>query len=138
MTNCVFCDSNGGEIIFKNDLYRVVLVNDNFYPGFLRVIINNHLKELTDLSDKDNLEVYAAVLNLEKIVRKTMNPDKINLASFGNMTPHVHWHIIPRFENDLHFPNPIWGDVVNKEYIPLSIQKTREVELVKNIKESFS
>jgi diadenosine tetraphosphate (Ap4A) HIT family hydrolase len=38
-----------------------------------------------------------------------MHPDKINLASLGNMTPHLHWHVIPRFKQDKHFPQPIWG-----------------------------
>ncbi|HXD50505.1 MAG TPA: HIT domain-containing protein, partial [Burkholderiales bacterium] len=35
---------------------------------------------------------------------------KINLAAFGNMTPHLHWHVIPRNADDAHFPNPIWGE----------------------------
>ena len=38
-----------------------------------------------------------------------VNPDKINLASLGNMVPHLHWHVIPRFRDDRHFPEPIWG-----------------------------
>ena len=39
-----------------------------------------------------------------------LEPHKINLASFGNLTPHLHWHVIPRFEDDPHFPNSIWGE----------------------------
>jgi len=42
-------------------------------------------------------------------VSETMQPDKMNLASLGNMTPHVHWHVVPRFRDDRHFPNPIWA-----------------------------
>ena len=42
-------------------------------------------------------------------MRETMQPDKMNLASLGNMTPHVHWHVIPRFEDDAHFPTPVWA-----------------------------
>jgi len=38
-----------------------------------------------------------------------MRADKMNLASLGNMTPHVHWHVVPRFADDRHFPNPIWA-----------------------------
>ena len=40
-----------------------------------------------------------------------MQPHKINLASLGNVVPHLHWHVIPRYSDDLHFPNPIWGQV---------------------------
>jgi diadenosine tetraphosphate (Ap4A) HIT family hydrolase len=36
-------------------------------------------------------------------------PTKINIASFGNYMPHVHWHIMARFENDSYYPEPMWG-----------------------------
>ncbi len=49
------------------------------------------------------------VLVLEAILREQLKPHKINLASLGNMTPHLHWHVIPRFEADPHFPLPVWG-----------------------------
>jgi diadenosine tetraphosphate (Ap4A) HIT family hydrolase len=38
-----------------------------------------------------------------------MGADKMNLASLGNQTPHVHWHVVPRFRDDRHFPGPIWA-----------------------------
>ena len=50
-----------------------------------------------------------AIWTVEKIVRDVMQPDKINLASLGNMVPHLHWHVIPRFENDKNFPDSIWS-----------------------------
>ena len=42
-------------------------------------------------------------------MRETMQADKMNLASLGNMTPHVHWHVVPRFRDDRHFPRPDLG-----------------------------
>ena len=42
-------------------------------------------------------------------MRQVLNPTKINLASLGNMTPHLHWHVIPRFADDVNFPNPVWA-----------------------------
>jgi diadenosine tetraphosphate (Ap4A) HIT family hydrolase len=36
-------------------------------------------------------------------------PDKINLACLGNVVPHLHWHVIPRWRDDSHFPAPIWA-----------------------------
>jgi diadenosine tetraphosphate (Ap4A) HIT family hydrolase len=55
------------------------------------------------------------VFATEAAVRDVVQPDKINLASLGNMVPHVHWHVIPRFADDRHFPNPIWGEVKREE-----------------------
>jgi diadenosine tetraphosphate (Ap4A) HIT family hydrolase len=49
------------------------------------------------------------VFAVERALRKTLAPVKINLATLGNMVAHVHWHIIPRFADDPHFPQPVWG-----------------------------
>lgn len=49
------------------------------------------------------------VYAVERAVRRVMQPNKVNLASLGNMVPHVHWHVIPRFSNDAHFPQPVWA-----------------------------
>ncbi len=46
---------------------------------------------------------------IEKEMLAYFKPEKINLASFGNMLPHVHWHIMARFCNDSYFPEPMWG-----------------------------
>ena len=107
--NCVFCDSDGGEVLWRNALCRVVLAVEPDYPGFLRVILNAHIKEMTDLATTDRAELMRVVFAAEAALREVMRPDKINLASLGNQVPHLHWHVIPRFTTDPHFPNPVWG-----------------------------
>lgn len=116
--DCPLCKDHPdqSQVLFSNDLYKIVIVDDPNYVGYLRVITKAHIKELSDLSDQDNQAIYRVVLMCEKILRKLFNPEKVNLASFGNMTPHVHWHIIPRFREDLHFPNPIWGKITHSDY----------------------
>ena len=65
---------------------------------------------MTDLEPGRRERLMQAVFATEAALRQLMTPDKINLASFGNMVPHLHWHIVPRFAGDRHFPNPIWGE----------------------------
>ena len=108
--NCELCNNPGGEILWQDDLCRVIQVEDAHYPGFCRVILNRHVKEMTDLAEQERLRVMGVVFATEAAVRDVLEPDKINLASLGNMVPHVHWHVIPRFLDDMHFPNPIWGE----------------------------
>jgi diadenosine tetraphosphate (Ap4A) HIT family hydrolase len=107
--SCELCAAAGGELLHATERWRVVLVDDANYPGFCRVIWNAHVKEMTDLSVPERNELMAAVWIVEQAVRDVMAPHKINLASFGNMVPHMHWHIIPRYEGDAHFPNPVWA-----------------------------
>ncbi len=109
MNNCELCTLDGGEIIVKNQQLRVVLIDDANYPGFCRVIWNAHAKEMTDLVIADRSALMQAVCKVEQAVREVMQPDKINLASLGNMVPHLHWHVIPRYLDDAHFPQPIWA-----------------------------
>ncbi|MBW8329281.1 MAG: HIT family protein [Thiobacillus sp.] len=107
--SCPLCDSPGGTLLWRDDLCRIVLADEPDYPGFLRVILNAHIKEMTDLSVADQQRLLQVVLAAESALREVMAPDKINLASLGNVVPHLHWHVIPRFADDPHFPNPVWG-----------------------------
>jgi diadenosine tetraphosphate (Ap4A) HIT family hydrolase len=98
-------------MLWQDDFCRIVLVTDTpGYPGFCRVILNRHIKEMTDLTAEERSRLMNVVWKTEQAVRDIMRPDKINLASLGNVVPHLHWHVIPRFENDRHFPNPIWSE----------------------------
>ena len=105
---CELCEVQG-DVIAASAQWRVILVNDANYPGFCRVIWHAHVKEMTDLSEAERAEFMRVVWQVESAQREIMQPHKINLASFGNMVPHLHWHVIPRYTDDAHFPQPIWA-----------------------------
>ncbi|OLL33378.1 HIT family protein [Burkholderia sp. SRS-W-2-2016] len=107
--DCVFCREDGGDVLWQDDSLRVVLADEADYPGFCRVIWNAHVAEFSDLSGSERDRVMHAVYAVERALRRVMQPVKINLASLGNQVPHVHWHVIPRYSNDAHFPLPIWA-----------------------------
>lgn len=106
---CELCAQTGGEVIHHGEKFRIVLIDDQQYPGFCRVIWNEHVKEMTDLPEADRALFMDAVWQVEAAVREAMEPHKINIASLGNMTPHLHWHVIPRYIDDSHFPDPVWA-----------------------------
>ena len=98
-----------GVVIWSDAQLSVIAVDDAEYPGFTRVVWNAHVKEMTDLDAAERGRVMDVVFEVEAAQRAVMAPEKVNLASFGNMTPHVHWHVIPRYLDDAHFPNPTWA-----------------------------
>ena len=106
---CELCVSDGGKLLWRNAFCRIVSVDDPDYPGFCRVILNRHTAEMTDLADEEQQDLMRIVFAVEAVVREVIKPHKINLASLGNMVPHVHWHVIPRWREDRCFPNPIWA-----------------------------
>lgn len=107
--SCELCAGVGGALLWQDAFCRVVLVGDAVgYPGFCRVILNRHVGEMTDLDERERSRLMAVVFAVEDAVREVVRPDKINLASLGNVVPHLHWHVIPRFRDDRHFPHPVW------------------------------
>ena len=106
---CNLLAAPGAALIWGDHQVSVVAVDEAEYPGFTRVVWNAHVKEMTDLPVADRVRIMDVVWAVESAQREVMAPEKINLASFGNMTPHVHWHVIPRYRDDAHFPNPTWA-----------------------------
>jgi diadenosine tetraphosphate (Ap4A) HIT family hydrolase len=106
---CELCREDGGKVLWRDGFCRVVLVGDPDYPGFCRVILERHAPEMTDLDEAERARLMGVVFAVEAALRELLHPDKVNLASLGNVVPHVHWHVIPRFKADRHFPSPIWG-----------------------------
>jgi diadenosine tetraphosphate (Ap4A) HIT family hydrolase len=106
---CELCRADGGAVLWRDGFCRVVLVGDADYPGFCRVILSRHVREMTDLEASERARLMQVVFAVEAVLRECLRPDKINLASFGNVVPHLHWHVIPRFAADRHFPAPVWA-----------------------------
>ncbi len=91
---CELCAQTGGELLWRDKRCRVVLVADPDYAGFCRVIWHAHVREMTDLTAAEQAHCMRVVFAVERALRDVLNPHKINLASLGNMTPHLHWHVI--------------------------------------------
>ncbi len=109
MTTCPLCAVYDETVLWQDPRCRVILVNDPDYPGYCRVIWQTHIKEMTDLTTSDRSHFMGVVFATEAVLCELLRPDKINLASLGNQTPHLHWHVIPRYMDDAHFPNPVWS-----------------------------
>lgn len=109
---CELCAGPGGRLVHDDGQLRVIMVDEPDYPGFVRVVWNAHVREMTDLSAAERAHLMQTVFVVERAQREVLCPHKINVASLGNMTPHVHWHLVPRFEDDAHFPKPIWAEPV--------------------------
>jgi diadenosine tetraphosphate (Ap4A) HIT family hydrolase len=114
-------------------VWRAVRVDDPDQPGFCRVIAGRHAPEMTDLPAAERRAVLDATLALEAALREVVRPDKVNLASLGNVVPHVHWHVIPRWRDDRFFPAPIWAPP-RREAAP----RPRPSDLTARLREAFA
>ena len=130
MTNCALCKDElkpeEGQLIWRGDDARIILVNDPDLPGFCRVIWNHHVAEMTDLSYGEREHLMTLVFAVEEAIRHVMHPDKVNIAALGNMVPHIHWHIIPRFKDDAFYPGSAWSKRVQETPEAILLERRRK------------
>ena len=139
MTNCVLCKDESkpeeGQLIWRGDDCRIILVNDPDLPGFCRVIWNQHVAEMTDLTYGEREHLMTLVFAVEEAIRQVMHPDKMNIAALGNMVPHIHWHLIPRYKDDAFYPGSAWSIRVQETPAAiLSERRKKSADLEKAIK----
>lgn len=108
-TACPLCTAAGGTLVWQGARLRVIRADEPGFPAFYRVVWTDHVAEFSDLSAPESVLCMQVVAMVERVLREQLRPAKINLAALGNMVPHLHWHVIARFDWDSHFPAAIWA-----------------------------
>ena len=96
------------SIIYQNEMIRIE-TEESEVP-WLKIFTQEPYKEMSELPHNLKYEIYELLDLIEKEMIRYFRPEKINIASFGNYVPHVHWHIMARFKEDSYFPEPMWGE----------------------------
>jgi len=86
---------------------------------WLKIFTKEPYKELGDLPKDVRERLWEIYDIVEHEMRHYYKPKKINMASFANMLPRVHIHIMARFEEDSYFPNPMWGEKLREAMLLL-------------------
>ena len=106
---CPLCLGEGEHVVWRGPAFRLIRAADPLLAALYRVVWNTHVVEFGDLSALDRLSCMDAVVLAEQTLRATLQPDKINLASLGNVVPHLHWHVIARWGWDAYWPQSAWS-----------------------------
>ena len=93
--------------IYENSLIRVE--REASEVPWLKIYTQQEHKEFSECSMEEKISIFRALDIIEKEMLSYFKPTKVNIASFGNYQPLVHWHIMARFKNDSFFPEPMWG-----------------------------
>ena len=126
---CPLCEAAGGVRVAQAARWRVIRAEDPAFPAFYRVVWTEHVAELSALSAAHRSECLDVVCAVEQVLITSLQPTKINLAALGNVVPHLHWHVIARFEADSHFPQPIWGPQQRECLSPMALLRVGLAEL---------
>lgn len=102
----------------------VVLNRDQYFPGYTLLFTKQHVTELFHLDRAVRAALMEEVSSIAKALHTLFQPDKINYELLGNMVPHIHWHLVPRFVKDPLWPRPIWSE--NHDEVLLSAEEYRQ------------
>ena len=133
MNECQMCTKWADEPelrIAELECSYVLLNRDQFFPGYTFLLIKEHLTELFHLDRERRIMVMEEVTAVASALNTLFKPDKINYELLGNMVPHMHWHLVPRFRTDQVWPRPIWA-VPHEEAILSPAGYTERIEQIR-------
>lgn len=97
------------HFITNLELCQIRLIDNSNYPWFILVPMKNNINEITDLTDHDFELFNYEVRKIAQFLQKEFSPDKLNIATIGNIVSQLHMHVIARFKDDKLFPKTVWG-----------------------------
>jgi diadenosine tetraphosphate (Ap4A) HIT family hydrolase len=117
MTDCPMCrrwvDDADLRVVELEHSF-VVLNRDQFLPGYTLLFTRQHVTELFHLDRAVRAGLMEEVSRVAEALFTVFSPDKINYELLGNMVPHIHWHLVPRFSGEPLWPRPIWAEPHNE------------------------
>ncbi len=109
LPGCPLCDAAGGRVVAQAPRWRIVHATEPGFPAFYRLVWQDHVREFSGLSRDDRAACTELLAGMEAALLAHLQPTKVNLASLGNAVPHLHWHVVARFDWDSHFPGAVWA-----------------------------
>lgn len=109
-----------GDILYENEYLRIEI--EPFEIPWLKIFTVEPYKEFSECSFELRLKILKMLDFIEKEMIRYFNPEKINIASFGNYVPKVHFHIQARFYDDSYFPEPTWGKKMRESELKLDLE----------------
>ncbi len=119
------------KLLWENALVRIE-VEESEIPWY-KIFTQHPYKEMSEVPSKTKELLYELLDTIEREMLSYYRPAKINIASFGNYLPHVHWHIMARFEEDSYFPEPMWGKKQRESKLLLPPKELFESQLLISI-----
>ena len=108
----------------------VVLNRDQFFPGYTLLFTKRHVSELFHLDPAVRAGLIEEVSAVAQALHFQFQPDKINYELLGNMVPHIHWHLVPRFSSEALWPRPIWAEP-HSELLLSPAEYRKRIELIR-------
>jgi diadenosine tetraphosphate (Ap4A) HIT family hydrolase len=118
--------------VVELDRTCVLLNRDQFFTGYCFVVAKDHVTELFHLDPAERAAVMEEVTAVAAAVAAVFRPDKVNYELLGNMVPHMHWHVVPRFRSDPLWPRPIWAEP-HEEVLLSAAEYAERIQIIRSV-----
>ncbi|MDQ3815594.1 MAG: HIT family protein, partial [Armatimonadota bacterium] len=113
--NCEICQKleqcRAGQhpgLIAELETGFAVLGDSQFFRGYCLLLCKTPATELDELPAATRLKYLEEMALLAQAVRTVVQPHKLNYECLGNLVPHLHWHVFPRYADEAHPEKPVW------------------------------
>ena len=130
---CTACGGRWPDAVDRIAEFRegiLYLHTDQFFPGWSVLVLRRHATELFDLERDERARLMDEVSDVARALKLAFDARKVNYALFGNLIPHVHWHLIPRLAADPALREPVFA--VSHE--PVQLQRMERADRIARIR----
>jgi len=134
MTPCPLCrprpdDSAQWIRVSELSISTLYLDRNQTYRGHCQLVFDpRHAEGLELLEPDEYLRLSSDLSTAARAVFLAMKPDRMNYASLGNVVPHVHWHLVPRYREDPRWGSPIYtSDLADMPRTALGEEEYRRI-----------
>jgi histidine triad (HIT) family protein len=109
MDDCIFCKIVKGQIpsskVYEDDKTLAFLDIMPANKGHVLVIPKKHYETILDITNEDLINLTNTLKKVSEMVYKGLNSEGFNIINnnykvSGQVVPHIHFHIIPRYSDD--------------------------------------
>jgi len=109
--DCQYCtkDRRLTEIMIEIcplQVSTLYLFREQTHRGRCVVALNAHETELFNLDDETLRRFSKDVAMAAHAVQKAFKPGKVNYAVYGDLVPHLHYHIVPKYRDEACWGKP--------------------------------
>ncbi len=101
---CILCEKveNAEDFLIHEFEHSLLIVGEHqYFKGYCQLVLKEHVADLTDLTDKVQESFFKELMISAKAIRKVYKPERMNYSSLGNVVPHIHFHLFPRYQEEL-------------------------------------
>ncbi len=136
---CPFCREDPVEnewwtFVERLSTSKLCLSQNQTYRGqCLLIFEGKHAESIEELSEAEYVHFMNDLRHSVKSLQKVFKPDHLNIELLGNVVPHLHFHLIPRYMNDPRWMHPIWTTEI-RDMQEITLAPDERISLIEELR----